>query len=261
MRILFSSPYYGNGANIKFSYALINAPNDWKDLGTARSISLSNLPGGDYTLVVKKEEAASPPVLASLNFKIEKKFSETIGFKLLLLALVVALVYLYFKARLLYSERERKRLEREVAARTANQLGLIDQLKDNIARLPQLQQELSQMIGHKENIIAILIHDIKSPLRFLSTVADLLDKSIENNPPAKNKEIAKEIAASLNQLYFFTQDFAIWLNASSPGHIQKKEKTDLEKVVSEVVAMYYEIMNKKGIVIRQYTSHTVCVRR
>lgn len=142
--------------------------------------------------------------------------------------MVVALVYLYFRTRLHYLTNERKRLEKEVAARTADQLNLIDQLKDNISQLTQLQLEMGQMIEHKENIIAVLIHDIKSPLYFLNTVSAHLDKGIEVNPPGKNKKIAKEIATSLNRLYLFTQDFAMWLSASHPGHIQNWEKVDLK---------------------------------
>jgi signal transduction histidine kinase len=148
------------------------------------------LPGGSYTVVIKKEGATSAPILASFQFQIQRKFSETVLFKLLLLVLVVAMVYLYFRARLFYLHKERKRLERVVAVKTADQLKLIDQLKDSIARLTQLQQELEQMIEHKENILAVLIHDIKSPLYFLNTVAGHLNKGIDINPPAKNKKIA-----------------------------------------------------------------------
>ena len=251
LRINFSSPYYGHAENSKFSYTLSDAPQQWKDLQSSRSIFLNNLPGGSYTLVIKKEGAASTPILASLRFVIEKNFYETVLFKLLLLAVVVAMVYLYFKARLYYLHQERNRLEREVAAKTADQLKLIDQLKDSIVRMEQLQLEREQMIGHKENIIAVLIHDIKSPLYFLNTVATYLDKNIDLNPPEKSKEITREIATSLSRLYLFTQDFAIWLNASRPGHIQELEKVDLKKITEEVLAVYKEIIEKKDLRIHQ----------
>ena len=258
LRIDFSSPYYGHTENVKFSYTLSNDPNEWKDLPGSRSITLNNLPGGSYTLIIKKEGATSAPILASFQFEIQKKFSETVLFKLLLLVLVVALVYLYFRARLYYLHKERKRLEQVVAVKTADQLKLIDQLKDTISHLTQLQQELEQMIGHKENILAVLIHDIKSPLYFLNTVAELLYKGINLNSPQKNREIAQEISVSVNRLYLFTQDFAIWLNASQPGQIQKREKVDLDKIVGEALAVYKEIIDKKGIcVIPQITCKLV----
>lgn len=245
--INFSSPYYGHTENVKFSYALSNDPKVWKDLRRSRSIALNNLPGGSYTVVIKKEGATSAPILASLQFEIQKKFSETLLFKLLVLLGVVVLVYLYFRARLYYLHQERRRLEKVVAVKTADQLKLIDQLRHSIAHLTQLQQELEQMIGHKENILAVLIHDIKSPLFFLNTVAGHLYKNINLNLPAKNSEIAHEISISLNRLYLFTQDFAIWLNASQPGRIQKRERVDLDKIVGEALDVYKEIIDKKGI--------------
>jgi signal transduction histidine kinase len=247
LRINFSSPYYGHAENVKFSYALSNDPDVWKELRGSRSIILNNLPGGSYTLVVKKEGTTSAPILASFQFDIQKKFSETVLFNLLLLLLVVSLVYLYFRARLYYLRKERKRLEKIVAVKTADQLQLIDKLKDTITHLTQLQQELEQMIGHKENIIAVLIHDIKSPLYFLNTVAGHLYKGIDRNSPQKNMDIAHEISVSVNRLYLFTQDFATWLNASQPGQIQKREKVDLDKIIGEALDVYKEIMDKKGI--------------
>ncbi len=65
IRILFSTPYYGNVANVTFSYALSTDPERWHDLANSRTIVLNNLPGGAYTINIKKEETAghlySPP--------------------------------------------------------------------------------------------------------------------------------------------------------------------------------------------------------
>lgn len=147
-----------------------------------------------------------------------------------------------------------------MAVKTADQLKLIDQLKYSIAQMEQLQLEREQMIGHKENIIAVLIHDIKSPLYFLNTVASYLNKNIDQNPPDKNKEITEEIATSLSQLYLFTQDFAIWLNASQPGHIQNGEKIELEKIIADALAVYKQIIDKR----HPYTSRNrirICIWR
>jgi signal transduction histidine kinase len=254
LRIDFSSPYYSHTENVKFSYNLSNDSKGWRELPKTRSVTLNNLPGGSYNVIIKKEGATSTPIMASLQFEIQRKFSETVLFKLLVLVGVVGLVYLYFRARLYYLHEERIRLEQVVAVKTADQLKMIDQLKDNIAHLTQLQQELQQMIGHKENILAVLIHDIKSPLYFLTTVARHLYKAIDLNPQAKNKEIAQEISISLNRLYLFTQDFAIWLNASQPGQIQKRETVDLDKIIGEALAVFKEIIDKKCIFLQQEIS-------
>jgi K+-sensing histidine kinase KdpD len=105
------------------------------------------------------------------------------------------------------------------------------------------------MIGHKENVIAILIHDIKSPLQFLNTVSDHLAKNFVTNSPGKNNQIVKEISASLNRLYLFTQDFAIWLNASGPNQLQNATKVDMLQTIDDSIAVYNEIITKKGLII------------
>jgi signal transduction histidine kinase len=260
MRIHFASPYYGHGTSIKYSYALSTAPEDWKDLGSTRSITLNNLPGGAYTVILKKEEAAGTPVVARLQFEIEKKFAETLLFKVLVLFGVAALVFLFFKARLRNLQKDRTRLEGEVVLRTAEQVKLIGQLKKTVTDLTQTQQELSEMIDHKESIMAVLIHDIKSPLRFLNNVADYMAENIGTNTPDKNNAIAKEMAQSLNRLYLFTQDFAVWMNASGPGVMQKWEATNLEDLLADVWKVYNDMAAQKGITIKQalHVKHLHC---
>jgi len=248
IRLVFSSPYYGHPQNIRYSYSISSEPEQWQELGNSRSIVLNNLPGGRYTVTVKKEEADNIPVLARIEFAIEKKFTETLLFRLLLVLAITGLVFLYFKARLFYLNKERNRLEKEVALRTADQLRLIDELKNSVTELTQLQQELSGMMEHRERIVGVLMHDIKSPLRFLNQVAAHLANSLVQNEAVKNKNIAREIAVSLNQLYLFVQDFAVWLGSTAPGKMLVNEKIDLQKMLSETVAVYAEV--QKNISIR-----------
>ncbi|RYF98936.1 MAG: HAMP domain-containing histidine kinase, partial [Chitinophagaceae bacterium] len=94
-----------------------------------------------------------------------------------------------------------------------------------------------------------LIHDIKSPLHFLNSVADHLTKNFATTSPEKNREIAKEISTSLNRLYLFTQDFAIWLNASEPHQLQNASRINMSTTIDESIAMYDEIITRKGLII------------
>ncbi|MEO6819857.1 MAG: ATP-binding protein [Ginsengibacter sp.] len=233
LKIYFSSPYYGHNENIKFSYSISNKPGQWKYLENDRSIALNNLPGGNYTITVRKEEASGNPVTNTINFTIQKDFFETTFFLFLLLALAFGLTYLTFRARLLFLANERKRLEKEVAFRTANQKLLMD---------------------HKEKIIEVLIHDIKSPLYFLNSVAASLDKNITINNAIRNKELTNGIATSLNSLFLLTQDFSIWLNSSQPGHLQNYENVNLVNIIEESLDIYSEVIDKKNISINKYFS-------
>ncbi len=171
-----------------------------------------------------------------------------------MLALVVALVFGYNKIRVFYLQRDRRRLQQEVAIRTAEQQRLITKLNSTVTELTNVQKELSDMIEHRENIVGVLIHDIKSPLRFLNTVSAHLAGSMQQNDTTKNKTIASEMAASLNRLYLFVHDFAVWLGAASPGHLQVPEKTDLNKILSDTVAVYKDEADRKGITIQQASS-------
>ncbi|HLL43494.1 MAG TPA: hypothetical protein VK369_10165, partial [Segetibacter sp.] len=251
IRIDFSSPHFGNANNLKFYYSLDSQTEYWKEAGDLLSVSLNNLSGGTHTLRIKKEEGISEPVIHVISFEIEKKFTETTIFKLLVVASVFFVVYLLFQARIQQLTKERTRLEKEVSERTKDQAQLIKQLKHSISDLTQLQQELSQLISHKENVIAILIHDIKSPLNFLTSVANHLETDFETNSFEKNKEIIKEVTKSLNSLNLFTKDFTIWLNASNPGHIQKAERLNLQKIIDEALNIYKEIIAINNISVKQ----------
>lgn len=233
IKIYFSSPYYGHNENIRFSYSISNNAGQWKYLENDRSLTLNNLTGGHYTITVRKEEASGNPVISTISFTIKKDFFETTYFLFLSLALAIGLTYLTFRARLLFLANERKRLEKEVAVRTAAQKLLME---------------------HKEKIIEVLIHDIKSPLYFLNSVAANLDKNIGLNKVTKNKELTNGLATSLNSLFLLTQDFSIWLNASQPGHLQNYEKVNLVKIIEESLDVYSEVIDKKDISIHKFVT-------
>lgn len=72
LRIDFSSPYYGHTENVKFSYRLSNDTKEWKDLPKSRSITLNNLPGGSYTLVIKKKGQPVRPSWQVFNLQFKE---------------------------------------------------------------------------------------------------------------------------------------------------------------------------------------------
>jgi len=90
----------------------------------------------------------------------------------------------------------------------------------------------------KEKMISIILHDLRSPLRFLHMLAaHLYEKHPAIPPPALNEMLLKFRNAT-HDLYEFAQDFAVWSNVQKEGFVVQQEKIALRETVAEIVSLY-----------------------
>jgi len=107
---------------VQLRYRLLGYDRGWHRLEDARrrSVNYTNLPPGDYTFEVIGANNAGvwSPHPAMLRFRIQPLFPETWLFRIMLAALLAALVYAGYRFQLQRHARQRASLEAQVQART-----------------------------------------------------------------------------------------------------------------------------------------------
>jgi K+-sensing histidine kinase KdpD len=92
-------------------------------------------------------------------------------------------------------------------------------------------------------MIAIILHDLRSPLRFLHIMAVHM---YEHYQTASRAEIADMLLKFRNATYDlneFAQDFLVWTNAQKEGFIIRQERIVLREIVGEIVSLYEPAVN------------------
>ena len=137
---------------------------------------------------------------------------------LVYLMLIIAIVFLYIRFKTLIYQRRQKILEKEVAVKTES----LNKLNENLIKRNQA----------KDHVIAIMNHDILTPLKYLHITA----KNIaDNTQDEKTKSSIKQIARTSKDLEYLTSNMLNWVKFDNIETLPAKQTVDLYTLVNDLV--------------------------
>lgn len=214
---MISSPYFGNPANLHLEYQIPQLDNKWRPVNSDGRLVLTGLRKGKYTLIIRKQEHYAHYAYNRISWTVLPYWYETIWF-LLLVALVSigVLVYVFL---FLYTREVRRAalLEQKVAERT---------------------EALTASNLVKEKMIAVILHDLRSPLRFLHIMADYIYENYQKAARKEMNDMLLKFRNATHDLNDFTQDFLTWTNAQKEGFVIRRERIALRDTVAGIVSLY-----------------------
>jgi len=214
---VISSPYYGNPANLHLEYSIKELDNNWHRVNNDGKLALTGLHKGRYTLIVRKQESYARYTYGTAQWTILPYWYETIWFRLLGFIVIISILPFIFWLRYKRQVKRAEQLEQKVAERT---LAL---------------RESNQV---KEKMIAIILHDLRSPLRFLHILASHIYENYQKVTGQELGDMLLKFRNGAHDLYEFTQDFLVWSNAQAAGFVVRQEKIAVRPIVEEIVSLY-----------------------
>ncbi len=128
------------------------------------------------------------------------------------------LVFLYIRFKTLIYERRQKKLENEVNAKTES----LNSLNDYLQRRNQA----------KDHVIAIMNHDVLTPLKYLhitaKNTADQIDDMILKNS-------IDQIAKTSKQLEYLTSNMLNWVKFENYNSLPKQQSIDLYQFIQNLI--------------------------
>ena len=118
--------------------------------------------------------------------------------------------------------------------------------KEERARAEQSAQALMQTGNLREKLISLVIHDLRSPLRFLTVLAsDLLDNQ-SNYSAEEIKERMYWIKKGTQDLYNFSEDFLLWVTSQKDNFNITRRRIHLRPLLQEIYEFFLEQVQQKG---------------
>jgi signal transduction histidine kinase len=146
------------------------------------------------------------------------------------LLIIVGLVLLYIRFKTIIYQRRQRDLEREVASKTAS----LNTLNDYLLKRNQA----------KDHVIAIMNHDILTPLKYMHITA----KNIANSNNEKQiKSSIKQIANTSKELEYLTSNMLNWVKFDNIETLPKKQKFDLNVLVTDLLDFVSPFIDNKDI--------------
>jgi signal transduction histidine kinase len=212
-----SSPYFGNPANLLLEYSIPELDKGWHPVNQDGRLTLTGLAKGRYIMTVRKQEGYARYSFNTVRWTILPYWYETIWFRSLVALVIIGALLVIFYLRYRQQVRRAELLEQKVAERTA---------------------ALSENNRVKEKMIAIILHDLRSPLRFLHMLATHIYESHRTVAVAEREEMLGKFRNATRDLFEFTQDFVVWTNAQKEGFVVRQETIIIRNIVSEIVSLY-----------------------
>jgi len=230
-------PAWANRENLNIEYKLEPWSNDWQplDLAHGPQLHFSNLPNGDYRLLVRKANGFGNPhfELAVSHFTIEPHWYQQPWSWLFGICLFSALVIALVRWRTRRFQVRQYNLEKQVA--------------DKTRELQVKNEELEKTDLIKTRLISIISHDLVTPLRFLHLTGKNLIEKKEELTDELLQEAIGEMASTSKELELLSTNILNWIKYRNEDRRLAKESFDCHELVTQLCGIFNALARQKQI--------------
>lgn len=239
-----SSPYYGLPENMVLEYKIEGLTEDWQPIIENRYLRFNRLPHGDYTIRIRKltDFATGQMQELVIYLTVAVPWYLEWWFLVLCTGIVVCLVWLFVWLRLRLLTLQKKKLEDQIQERT-------NQLISTVQVLEQSQLDLQRSNDFKEQLTAIVLHDIQTPLRFLKRLVKYLKQSYKQLPEKELGEELEDLYSSTAEVAAYSEDFLVWIKSQKDAFEVTFVPVDISSLLQKIGALYHRIAANEGTTI------------
>lgn len=236
LSVHISSPYFGNPENLDLEYQVAGLDPGWHKVEKNGQVTITSLPPGDYKLLVRRNGEHIPGSAGQFVVPIEVQpwFYNTWWFYVFCICVSVGIGYLLFKRRLTKLEKQAQELENVISARTS-------ELKSAVDDLAKSEMALLESNRFKDHVITMVLHDMRSPLRFISLISGNLLKNHTHLTAADLDAYLGDLHMGTQNLLGFTEQFFMWISTQQQGFKISKNLFPLNGLFEEIASLYKEL--------------------
>lgn len=219
----FAALSFFNAHKNKQAYKLESLHNDWIQLGHHSEITFTNLTARNYTLRIKacNNDGVWNEQGIVLKINITPPVWATWWFRTLAAFIVIGCIVVVYTVRINIIKRQKRLLAQKEVDRTAR---------------PKLQTvELEELNKTKDQLFAIIAHDLRSPVIAFQEISKLIDFFLKTKCPEKIKELGEMINESAKGLNNLLDNLLNW------ALIQKKSMVYHPQTIAVDRGMYHSM--------------------
>lgn len=220
--------------NITYYYKLEGLDQDWKTT-KALNVNYTTLPSGKYSFHVKAViNGQLESETKTIDFHINKHFTDTSWFWILGFTFMAGLLFYFYYSFIIHLQR--KKLRKIVDFQTAE---INTRLKD----LTFTNNKLETANTTLRQFAYVVSHDLKAPLRAISSLATFLEEDMKDRMQDSEKENMSLLRGRIKRMEALINGI---LEYSRVGQKKvKTEKVQVEKLMPELIHMAKNLTSKK----------------
>lgn len=124
------------------------------------------------------------------------------------------------------------------------------EIEQTVYELTNAQDELNKTMEQKEKLTSILAHDLRTPLRFMTTISEYLYKNATVITLKELEELSAELSTSSKSTFAFADELLTWLSIQKNNYRTEYSRVDLLKLLNELQFFFADIARTKNTRIR-----------
>ncbi|WP_165813769.1 ligand-binding sensor domain-containing protein [Terrimonas sp.] len=243
-RFEISTPYFGNLTNMMTEYRVNDYEALWKPVSPDGVIEINYLPPGKYSLDLRMKSGFGVNKYKTLSrsFSIAPFFYQTTWFWVAVGLAFIAMVYGESRSRVMRLEARKTMLEELVQTRTNELKQSVNKLQTTIEELRTSEENLHKSNLLKDKLTSIVLHDIRSPVRFINLLSNHLQQALPKGNQEQLSLLADELKKTTGHLNTFTKEFLVWLSAQQSGFVVRKEYISITELFDEMKSFFHNIL-------------------
>jgi signal transduction histidine kinase len=224
IKLEVSTTFYGHTDNLEVQYKIQGYVDQWTDLTDKRYITLQNARYGDFNIEIRYRNGFGNNAFTSFNYPVSilQYFYETWWFKLISIGLGLLGIYFLVKGYSRYTLKKNIELEALIQERNKEVLHTNEVLLEQIK-----QNDLFQ---------SIFVHDIKSPIRFISSNTTLLKTHWHTLDNQIKQDQISHIHDSVTKIDHFIEETLLWIKI-------RNKKLKLDSQTFQVLPLIQECID------------------
>ena len=146
--------------------------------------------------------------------------------------IIIFLIYLYVKIKTTIYQKRQRELEAEVNSKTKSLLSI--------------NKYLTERNQSKEQVLAIMNHDVLTPLKYLHMTANSLKDKIDD---IDLKKSIQQIASTSKGLEYLTRNMLNWVKYDNTIKLSNKQELDIHSLVNDLIDFIIPFIGEKDIQI------------
>ncbi len=146
--------------------------------------------------------------------------------------IIILLIYLYVRIKTAIYHKRQKELESEVNLKTKS--------------LTSINKYLTARNQAKEQVLAIMNHDVLTPLKYLHMTANSINEKIVD---ADLKKSIQQIASTSKELEYLTRNMLNWVKFDNTNKLLNSQEVDIHKLIFDLIEFITPFVGSKDIAL------------
>ncbi len=245
-----SIPFFGHRYNLIIEYRLSGGSDNWTKLPENGIIHFNRLTPGSYTLSIRSlsgYNTGNKMVTTNFVFEVDKYWYQSIWLYIGGIILLALGVFWYIRRMQKISNLQKRKLEAEVQDRTRDLHLALQTIERNVDELKESEAKLKQSTQFKEQITALVLHDIRSPLMFLDSITTNIYNSTEHVVPNPIRKKLFDLNLGVKEISAFAHGLLTWINVQQEESVVKKTMVNISSMLQEKITYLKPLAVEKGI--------------